>query len=193
MLQQLPPHLSQRTHRPWPPQTVQLIKLGLHLFQWLSCWIFPFVGTPPVGCPFTGFIVGPIQKKWDHSSSGALGDQCNKQTHVDSQEVEVSSEHSSTKVDEDMPKWALKARPMFEPQGQVPTSPTKATTDPGHGTVVGTLRSTGDQDSASNANYSGASSNLDSSREIVANSDIESTSVDCFTCLDTDEVTIRTA
>ena len=44
----------------------------------------PLVGTPPVGCPFGGFIDGPTQKKWDCSSSGALGDQCNKQTHVDS-------------------------------------------------------------------------------------------------------------
>ena len=94
-----------------------------------------------------------------------------------------------------MPKLVPEARPSSEPQGQEPTSPpsspTKATADPGNGTVVGTLRSPRDQDSESNANHSGASSDSDASRENVANSDRESASGDHFTYLDTDEVTIR--
>ena len=87
------------------------------------------------------------------------------------------------------------ARPSSEPQGQEPTSPPsspmKATTDPGESTVVETSRSTRDQDSESNTNDNGASSDLDVSRENVANLDIESASRDCFMCLDTDKVTIR--
>ena len=118
------------------------------------------------------------------------------QTSVNSHEVEVRSKHSSTQGYENMPKLVPEARPSSEPQGQEPTSPpsspTKANADPDDDTVVGTLRSTRDQDSESNANHSGASSDLDASRENVANSDMESASGDCFMCLDTDEVTIRT-
>ena len=40
-------------------------------------WDILFVGTPPVGCPFARFIVSPMQKRWDCSSSGTLGDQHN--------------------------------------------------------------------------------------------------------------------
>ena len=155
----------------------------------------PFVGTPLVRCPFTEFVDGPMHKKWDHSSSSTLGDQCNKQNHVDSQEARARSEYSSTKGEEDMPKLASEPRPSSEPQGQEPTStpssPTKVTVDPGDGTVVETSRSTRDQDSESNANHSGASSDLDASRENVADSDMESVSRDCFMCSDTEEVTIR--
>ena len=88
------------------------------------------------------------QKEQDHYSSGAIGDQCNKQTCVNSQEVEGRSEHSSTKGDEDMLEVAQEARPSSKLQGQEPTSPpsspVKAMTDPGDGTLVGTLRTTRD-------------------------------------------------
>ena len=57
----------------------------------------------------------------------------------------------------------------------------------------GTLRTTWDQGSESDANHSGASSDLDPSRENMANSNMESGSWDCITCPETDEVTIRTA
>ena len=155
----------------------------------------PFVGIPLVGHPFTGFIASSIQKKWHCSSRCALGDQCNKQTHADSQEVEARSEHSYTKGNEDMPKLAPEARHSFKPQRQEPTgppsSPTKAIADPGDGTVVETSRSTRDQERGTNADYSGASSDLDASKENVANSDMESASQHCFVCLNTDKVTIR--
>ena len=105
----------------------------------------------------------PIKRKKDCSSSGALGDQCNKQTCVDSLVVKVRSEHSSTKDNEDIHKLEPEARPRSEPQGQEPTSPpsspTKATADLGDHTVVGTLRSTGNHDIESNANCSEASCN----------------------------------
>ena len=157
----------------------------------------PFVGTPLVGCPFARLIVGPTQQKVNNSSNGTLSDQCNKQTHIDLQEVKVRSKHSSTEGDEDIPKLAPKARPRSEPQGQEstrpPSSPTKATVDPGNGTVVETSRSTGDQDSESSTNHSGTSSNPDTSRDNAADSDMESASGDCFMCSDTDEVTIRVA
>ena len=38
----------------------------------------PVVGTTPFGCPFAGFIVSPMKKKQDHSSSSTLSDQCNR-------------------------------------------------------------------------------------------------------------------
>ena len=155
-----------------------------------------FFGTPMVGHPFAGLIVGPAQKKQDHSLSGTLGDQCNKWTHVNSQEVKVRSKHSSTQGNEDMPELAPEARPSSNPQGQEPTSPpsspNKATTDPDESSVVGTPRSTGDQDHETSANHSWTSSDLDASRENVPDSEMELASGDCFVCLDTNEVTIRT-
>ena len=157
----------------------------------------PFVGTTLVGCPFAGFIANPTQKKWDCSSSSSISHHCNKRTHVNSQEVEDKSEHSSTQGKEDMPTLASEVRPSSKPQGQEPTSPpsspTKATTDPDDGTVGEASKSTGDQDSESSPNDSGTSSDLDASRENVANSDMESASRDCVTCLHKDEVTIRIA
>ena len=65
---------------------------------------------------------------------------------------------------------------------QAPLSPTRATTDPDDGTVAGSLKSTGDQ----------TSSDSDLSKEDVADSYMDTTSGDCITCLDTDEVTIGT-
>ena len=65
----------------------------------------PFVGTPTVSFPFAGFMVNPMHIKGDCSLSGTPGDQCRKQIHVDSQDIEVRSEHSSTKGDQNPPKW----------------------------------------------------------------------------------------
>ena len=111
---------------------------------------------PQLDAHLLGSLLAPCRKS---GTAPALGDQCNKGTHVGSQVVKVRSEHISTKGNEAMPKSAQETRPSSEPQGQEPTSPpsspTKATTDPGNGTVVGTLRSTRDQDSESSANHSG--------------------------------------
>ena len=83
-----------------------------------------------------------------------------------------------------MPELTTEASPSSEPQVQEPTSPpsipTNATVDPNDSTMMGTLRITRDQDSESSANHSGTSSNLDASRENVADSYVESASRDCF-------------
>ena len=68
-----------------------------------------------------------------------------------------------------------------------------ATIDPDDGTVGEALSSTEDQDNESSTNHSGTLSDSDVSRENVADSDMESASGDCITCLNIDVVTIRTA
>ena len=56
----------------------------------------PFEGNPSVGCPFFESLASPSQKKKDCSPSGPF-DACHgKGTQIDSHEVEVRSEHSST-------------------------------------------------------------------------------------------------
>ena len=55
------------------------------------------------------------------------------------------------------------------------------------------MRGTGDQESESSTNHSRTSSNSDTSRENVADSDMKSASGDCLIWSDTDEVTVRTA
>ena len=46
MSQQLSLHPNWRVHRPWPPQTVQLIKLAFCLIQCLLCRISPLLALP---------------------------------------------------------------------------------------------------------------------------------------------------
>ena len=125
-----------------------------------------------------------------------MSDHCDRRTHIDSQEVKARSEHSSTQGEEDMSGLALEVRLSSEPHRQEPTSPpsspTKATADLDDGTVGEASRSTRDQDSESSTNHSGTSSNSDTSRENMVDSDMESALGDFVTCLDTDEVTIRT-
>ena len=154
----------------------------------------PFVSTPPVRCSLPTFIVGPMHKKQSHSPSIAPCDQCNKWTHVNSQEVKVRSEHNSMKDDEDLPEMVLEAGPSYDPwrHGPIslPSSPTNAPIDPDEGIVADTLRNTGDQDSENNCSHHGVSSDQNTSRENVAESDLESTSEDCLTCLDMDKVII---
>ena len=74
----------------------------------------PFVGTPPVGHPFPGFIASPTPKKWDHSSSSSLGNHYHKRVHISSPEVEVRSKHSSALGDKNMLRLALEARLSFQ-------------------------------------------------------------------------------
>ena len=131
----------------------------------------PFVGIPPVGCSFLGIIASPTQEKVAPLCQQHTWWSRQQLTHVNSQEVEVRSKHSSTQHNEDMLEVEPDARPSAEPQGQettsCPSSPTKATTDLDDGIVVGTSNCTRDQDSERNANHSGASSDLDTSRDNV--------------------------
>ena len=171
--QQLPIYPSRRAQDPLDSPACQTRTPALPVPPFLG---IPFVGTPPVGCPFAWFIASPRQKKWQCSSCSNLGDQCNKWTYVNSQEVKVRSECSSAQDNEDTPELVPEARPSSKPQGQEPTSPpsspNKAPTHPDDGNVVGTSRSTRDQDSESNSNHSLASSNSDASRGNVVDSDM---------------------
>ena len=100
----------------------------------------PFVGTPLVGCSFDGFIACLTQEKQDCSYSSSLSNHHDKRTHVDSQDVKASNDHSTAQGNEDMPKLLLEAGPSSEQQGEEPTSPlfspTRATTDPDGGTAA---------------------------------------------------------
>ena len=49
--------------------------------------IFPLWELPWLGAHLLVSSPAPMQKKLDHSSSGTLSGHCNKQSHVDSQEV----------------------------------------------------------------------------------------------------------
>ena len=137
----------------------------------------PFVGTPPVRCLFAEVLAIPTKKTWDCCPSSRLSDHCDKGTCVNSQEVDARSEHSCAQSNEDMPELELEAGSSFnQQQGQEPisppSSPTRATSDPDDGTVVGSLRSPTDQ----------ASSDSDSSGNDVAYSDMDTASGDCITC-----------
>ena len=56
-----------------------------------------------------------------------------------------------------------------------------------------TSGSTEEYDSEDNSNYCGGKSTQDESIDNAADSDLESASGDCLSCLDTEEVAIRTA
>ena len=86
----------------------------------------------------------------------------------------------------DIPKLVLEARPALNNEGRNLSalfSPTRAMIDPDDGTAAGCSRSPEDQ----------ASSNSDSSRENVVNSDMGTASGDYIPCSDADEVTTQTA
>ena len=53
--------------------------------------------------------------------------------------------------------------------------------------------STEEHNHEDNADHCGEESTQDQSRENAVNSDLESASGDCLTCLDTDDVAVRTA
>ena len=55
------------------------------------------------------------------------------------------------------------------------------------------LGSTGEHDSEDNTGHCGDESDQDKSREKTANSNLESASGNCLTCLDTEEVAVRTS
>ena len=147
----------------------------------------PLVGTLPMGHPFFKSTSSPLQKKWDCSPSGSFGNHHGKRTHVHSPEAEVRSEHSSAWSGGNMPKMVPETRPSTEEWGwepaNPPSSPTRATADPDDGTAAASSWSTEDQ----------PSSDSDSSRENLADSNLDTASGDYIMCSDTDEVSIQTA
>ena len=82
--------------------------------------------------------------------------------------------------------WYQRQDPALNNEGRdllaPPSGPTRAIIDPDDGTAAGSSQSTGDQ----------ASLDSDSSRENVADSDLDTTSGDCVSYSDTDEVSIQT-
>ena len=130
---------------------------------------------PLLGTHLLDSLLAPLRESWTALPATLSVINMIKQTHLDSPEIEVRSKHSCTQGNENMPKLVLEAaEPSSKPQEEEPTSPpsspTKATTYPDDGNVVGTLKGTGDQDSLSNNNHSGASSDMDASRENMADS-----------------------
>ena len=192
--QWLLPHPSWRAHRPQPPQTVKIIKLGLHLFQCLPCWISPLLAHPLLDVHLQDSLAAP------HRKSGTTLPAAHSVINATSGPM-LTPKRSRLRVNTALQRvmrtclnWHWRPNPAqttWAGTYQSPSSPTKATADPGNGTVVETSRSTRDQDSEGKANHSGSSSDLDTSRENMADSDIDSASRDHFTCLDTDEVTVR--
>ena len=140
-----------------------------------------------MGCPFAKFLAISSQKKQDCSSSSLLNHHHRKSTCVNSQEVKAKSEHSSALGSEDTHELILGTGTSFEQQGQElvspPSSPTRATFDPEGRTVAGSSKSTKDQ----------TSSDSESSRENVDDSNLDTASGDCVLCSDTDKVSIQTA
>ena len=106
----------------------------------------PFEGTPSMGCSFFKSLASPSQKKRDCSPSRSFSNHHGKRTQVDSPEVEVRSEHSSTWGGNYMLKVILDTRPSSAQQRQgsssVPFSPTRA--NPNDGMAAGSLKSTTD-------------------------------------------------
>ena len=62
----------------------------------------PLEGTPLLGHSFASLAI-PLKGKQDHSPSDSSNHLHIRRTHVTSQEVEVESEHSSTRGDDNMP------------------------------------------------------------------------------------------
>ena len=71
----------------------------------------PFEATPSMGHPFVESLAGHSQQKWGCSPSGSFGDNHEKTTWIDSPEMEVRSEHSSTWGIDYTPKLILGTRP----------------------------------------------------------------------------------
>ena len=146
----------------------------------------PLVSTPLLGCSFAGLTITPKGKQ-DHSPSDSPDCLHAKRTHVTSPEVEVRSEHSSTRDNYHMPNPTPKTRTDSGKQWwESPSpsaSPTRGPTDPNDDVVAGSSKSIGDQ----------VSSDFSLSRGNWVDSDLDTTSGDCLSCSDTDEMSVRTA
>ena len=167
--QWLPSHQSLRTHMSQPLQTALHTKLGLHHFPFFPCQTSPLLALP-VGSPLIWVHCQSQHKKWDCSPKGAPDDQPVKRAYTETAEANVSSGHSTQQGD-----WKPCETPL-----EVLNNDMVA------------LGGTGEHVSEDDMDC-GDQSAQDESRENVANSDLKSTSGDCLTSLDTEEVAIRTA
>ena len=121
-----------------------------------------------------------------HSPSGPFGDCHEKKTWIDSLEVEVRSEHSSTWGDDHMSSLILETRTGFGQQRQESSSPSsspiRALVNPDDEVATGSSKSTGDH----------TSSDSSLSRGNTGDSNMDTASGDCLSCSDTDEVSVWT-
>ena len=130
----------------------------------------PLIGTPPVGHSLIRFIIDPLHKKQDHSPISAPDSQPGEMAHAETTEANVSSGHRTVQGTGELP----------EMPPEVPIEDTVAS------------GSTEEHDSGDNTNHCGNESTQNELRENTADSDLESAFGDCLTCLNTEEVAIRT-
>ena len=144
--------------------------LGLHLFQFFLCQTFPLSVLPQSGSHLQGSSLIAWYIKLDCSPSGEPNDWPHKRVHAKIAEANVSSGHSTPQGDGVPPKSTLET--------------------PNKGMVAS--GSTGEHDSEDNTDHYGDESNQHESRENASNSNFKSASGNCLTCLDTEEVAVRT-
>ena len=130
----------------------------------------PLIGTPPIWCSPVRFIINPHHRKQDHCPSGTPDNQPGKRAYAETSEANVSNGHKTPQVNAELPITILET--------------------PNDAMVA--FGSTGEHGSEDNTDHCGDNSNQDESRKKVANSNLESASGVCLTCLDTEEVAIRT-
>ena len=163
---------------PSPPVTSPLIVFSIPGI--------PLDGTPLLGHSFAGLTV-PSKAKQEHSPSDSPNCLHIKMTHISFTKVEVGSEHSSTWGDDHMPAPKPETRTDSGQQQWESTSPSSSPTrgpaNPDNDMVAGSSKSTEDQ----------VSSYSSSSRGNLVDSDLDTASRDCLSCLDTNEIYMRTA
>ena len=135
----------------------------------------PISDIPLIGAPLryslVGFIINPQCKKQDCSPSSTPDDQPCKRAHTGTAETNVSSWYSTPQSNGEPPEMSPEA----------------------HDNNMVASGSTGGNESEDNTDYCGDESTQDELRENMADSNLESASGDCLSCLDTKEVVIRNA
>ena len=147
----------------------------------------PLSGTPLVGQPFSDFLAIPSQGKHDHSPSALLDHNCTKMTCVSSSKVEVGSEQSCTWDNDHMPNLTPETGTGSVQQRQESSSPSSSSmrtlANPDYKATTGSSKCTTDW----------TSSESGSSKRDMADSDLDTASGDCLSCLDTDDISVWTA
>ena len=131
----------------------------------------PYISILPVGHSLVRFLINPQHEKLDHSPKGAPDDQPGKRAHAETTEAKASSGCSTLQGGKEPPGIPLEA----------------------HEKGTGANKSTKEHNNRNSIDHSGDESTQDESRENAADSDLESSSGDCLTCSDMEELAIRTA
>ena len=146
----------------------------------------PLASTSLLEGPLADFLPIPPKEKWDHSPSDSLNWLHAKRAHVTPPEIQVGSEHRSTQVSHHMPDLTQETRTSSRQKRQessiLSSSSIRGPADPNDEAATGSSKSTKDH----------TSSDLGSSKENMAHSDLGTASRDCLSCLDTDDVCMWT-